>query len=346
MKKNLLMMAAATMLLTISCMKEEPPQVGEYQHKAGIETKAVLDKTPKLTVYVETNDVNPLNAMDYKIGNGCLIDRVNVFAANIHKKTVNGVVEPVVYLNDKLTPILENGGADSYIWPLQQQSIKVILTLLGDWQHIGLANMTEDQQKMFVNELLYMRDIYGLDGFDFDDEYADYTSPAVNNTSYTGIISKLKEKDSSIMLSAFDWGNTNTLSTAAVGVLDYGYHGHFGSYVENYSIVCHLDGIAKAKWSPLSLNLANNYNTTWIKNKAAEAKTSNYGALMCFNLRTIAEHSPLPIFQAMSNGAWGGQEVTCTGGNRPRPAAVPGGFSIDHETAYNYLVANNLPHFF
>lgn len=45
-----------------ACNKVESPQMGENQVPM---TKAYGDKTPVMAVYVETNDVNPLNAGDY-----------------------------------------------------------------------------------------------------------------------------------------------------------------------------------------------------------------------------------------------------------------------------------------
>ena len=65
-------------------------------------------KTPKVTIYVETNDVNPLNAGDYLLSDGsAYADIVEFFAANLNKETVNGVVRPTLYLNDKMTNLLE-----------------------------------------------------------------------------------------------------------------------------------------------------------------------------------------------------------------------------------------------
>ncbi len=65
-------------------------------------------KTPKVTINVETNDVNPLNAGDYLLSDGsAYADIVEFFAANLNKETVNGVVRPTLYLNDKMTNLLE-----------------------------------------------------------------------------------------------------------------------------------------------------------------------------------------------------------------------------------------------
>lgn len=60
----------ATMLF--SCQQAEEPQLDAAQPEAKM-TRAFGDKTPIVNIYVETNDVNPLNAGDYKLPNGSLM---------------------------------------------------------------------------------------------------------------------------------------------------------------------------------------------------------------------------------------------------------------------------------
>lgn len=297
-------------------------------------TKANVYGAPKLAVYVETNDVNPLNALAYKMNNDSFIDILELFAANIHKQTVNGAVEPTLYLNDKLAPVLNNGGVNTYVRPLQAAGIKVLLTVLGDWQHIGVANMTDAQTTCFANILAWTVEEYGLDGIGFDDEYADYNS--TNSTSYSEIITKLHALlPSNKLITVFDWGHTSTLNAAAVACIDYAYHGHFGSYWTYKNV----SGLPNSKWSPISLNLSNTYNSNTVKGWAADAIDNGYGAIMCFNLRPTSDKDPLPVFQAISDGAYAGATVTCSGGNLPRTAgSVTGGFTITS----SYITAN--PH--
>ena len=143
----------ATMLF--SCQQAEEPQLDAAQPEAKM-TRAFGDKTPIVNIYVETNDVNPLNAGDYKLPNGKpYADIVEFFASNIHKETVNGVVRPTLYLNDKMTNLLENGGNLTYVKPLQDMGIKVLLTVLGDWQNIGVTSMNDTQADQFATILAY-----------------------------------------------------------------------------------------------------------------------------------------------------------------------------------------------
>lgn len=56
--------------------------------------------------------------------------------------------------------------------------------------------------------------------------------------------------------------------------------------------------------------------------------------MMCFNLRMKSDNNPLPELQALSDGAYGGLEVTCDNGDRPRDAgSVPAGYTITYDMA-------------
>ena len=116
--------------MMFSCQQAEEPTMDQGTVP---QTRAYGD-TPVVAIYVETNDTNPLNAGDYMLSNGKpFAGIVELFASNIHKRTVNGVVEPTLFLNDKMTNLLENGGYQTYVKPLQDKGIKVLLTVLGDW---------------------------------------------------------------------------------------------------------------------------------------------------------------------------------------------------------------------
>ena len=81
--------------MMISCQQAEEPTMDKAQEPV-VKTRAYGDKTPKVTIYVETNDVNPLNAGDYLLSDGsAYADIVEFFAANLNKEMVNGVVRPI-----------------------------------------------------------------------------------------------------------------------------------------------------------------------------------------------------------------------------------------------------------
>lgn len=187
-----------------SCQQAEEPQLDAVQPEAKM-TRAFGDKTPIVNIYVETNDVNPLNAGDYKLPNGKpYADIVEFFASNIHKETVNGVVRPTLYLNDKMTNLLENGGYLTYVKPLQDMGIKVLLTVLGDWQNIGVTSMNDTQADQFATILAYAVQKYGLDGIGFDNEYDG--SPTTVSGSWGNIITKLRAKmPADKLITVFQW---------------------------------------------------------------------------------------------------------------------------------------------
>ncbi len=321
---------AATIAGALSCNEIEQPQVQDNQpEESTISTRSFGQKNPKMVVYVETNDVNPLNAGDYTMSDGTtFVDIVELFASNIHK---DGNGDPTLFLNDKLTNVLENGGAATYVAPLQTKGIKVLLTVLGDWQGIGVANMTDAQSTKFATILAYVVNRYGLDGIGFDDEYANYSGSLVSN-SFAQIIKKLRALMPGKLITVFDWGNTDQIDTEASACIDYAYHGYFGSYVEYTS--SGITGMSTAKWSPISFNLGNYNSTSTAESYAERASDDGYGAMMCFNLRRRSERDPLPMFQALSNGAYGGSTISCSNGDRARTAgSVASGYTITYEMA-------------
>ena len=312
--KLLASFAIGTMMM-FSCQKAEEPVDSAMN---GPQTRAYGD-TPVVAMYVETNDVNPLNAGDYELTDGTpFVGIVELFASNIEKTVVNGVTQPTLKLNDKMTRVLEpdpnapaTTGYHKYVKPLQDKGIKVLLTVLGNWQDMGVANMNDTQTTQFAQIVAYVVNRYNLDGVGFDDEYAGYTS--TNNTSYSQIIKKVRNLLPNKIITVFDWGNTDTLDAEALAMIDYAYHGFFGTSFISSGLV------DKSRWSPMSLNLGYNYNTylSTIYNNALRAKNEGYGALMCFNLRRTSDVNSTNVFITMASAMYG-QSVVCDGGDRPQ----------------------------
>lgn len=324
---------AAASASIFACNKIEESKLVNDQIPESPMTKAIGDKTPIMACYVETNDVNPLNAGDYYFGDGLnepFFDIVELFASNIHKDDETG--DPTLFLNDKLANVLENGGVNTYVRPLQNDyGIKVLLTVLGDWQGIGLSNMTDSQADKFATILAYAVEKYGLDGIGFDDEYSG--TDEVNNTSYSRIITKLHElMPADKLITVFDWGGTETISSTAASYIDYAYHGYFGNYLGVST--SDIAGMNTPRWSPVSINMGNYNIASIVRSQASRAKSDGYGAMMCFNLRPSSDRDPLPTLQAISDGAYNGRIVTREGGDRPRTAEIdPDGFTITYEMA-------------
>lgn len=325
----------------LSCNKnvqEQPVVSNEATSTASVVTKAYGDKSPIIAVYVETNDVNPLNAGDYYMNGEPFIDVVELFASNIHKETVDGVVRPTLYLNNCLVPFLENDAYLDYVVPLQEKGIKVLLTVLGDWAGLGLSNMTDTQAEQFASILAYAVDKYGLDGIGFDDEWSDVSYTV--SGSFGNIIQKLRTKlGSDKLITVFQWGAYDQISSTQGAMIDYAYYGTISPY--SYAPSSSISGVTTDRWSPKTVNLGNTYGTyalSVIQNHAALAHSNSLGALSFFNLRSKCETSPLAVFNAVAAGAWSSTVTMSTNvpsgvtaGCRPHPGCATDGYTITYD---------------
>ena len=334
MKKTLKLMAALVVGagMMISCQQAEEPTMDKAQEPV-VKTRAYGDKTPKVTIYVETNDVNPLNAGDYLLSDGsAYADIVEFFAANLNKETVNGVVRPTLYLNDKMTNLLENGGAATYVAGLQAKGIKVVLTILPNWQNIDFTSLNDTQADQLATILAYAVNKYGLDGIGFDNEYGG-TVTSVSG-SYGNLITKLRAKlpaGKLITLFQYNTGGSSQINATAGAKLDYIYS-DFAYYNTSISVA----GVTKEHYAPMSINLGNYYSADQISqygNYAYDLTEAGYGAIMHFNLRRTSERNQLSLFNSIADGAWE-ETVTCENGNRPQDwTFVSSGYTITYDEA-------------
>ncbi len=328
MKKNLFFVA--TMLIAgamAACSQKEDFAVQATNDDATVVTRAYGDKTPKIAIYVETNDINPLNAGDYKLPDGtAYADIVEFFAANLNKETVNGVVRPTLYLNDKMTNLLENGGAAKYVKGLQANGIKVVLTILPNWQNIDFTSLNDTQADQLARILTYATDKYNLDGIGFDNEYGGTVTTVPG--SFGNLITKLRNYlPAGKLITLFQYGNigTSQIDAAAGAKIDYVY-----SDFAYYNTYISVAGVTKECYAPMAINLGNSiYNVSTYGDYAYRLAEAGYGAIMHFNLRTRSERNQLPLFKAIADGAWGETDVTCDNGNRTQDwTFVPSGYTI------------------
>jgi len=333
MKQNFKLFAtlAASAAMMISCQQAEEPTMDKAQEPV-VKTRAYGDKTPKVTIYVETNDVNPLNAGDYLLSDGsAYADIVEFFAANLNKETVNGVVRPTLYLNDKMTNLLENGGAATYVAGLQAKGIKVVLTILPNWQNIDFTSLNDTQADQLATILAYAVNKYGLDGIGFDNEYGGTVTTV--SGSFGNLISKLRDKlPAGKLITLFQYNIPSGQIDATAGAkLDYVYS-NFAYYNTSISVA----GVTKEHYAPMSINLGNYYSAYQISqygNYAYDLTEAGYGAIMHFNLRRTSERNQLSLFNSIADGAWE-ETVTCENGNRPQDwTFVSSGYTITYDEA-------------
>lgn len=280
-------------------------------------TRAYGDKSPKITAYIEVNDTNPLNCMLYRMNDEPFIDIVKIFAANIHASGS----EPSLWLNDNVTKILvpdagsTTTGHYKYVQPLRQDGAKVLLSILGDHQGVGVGNLTEPNQQKFAEILAWAVEEYDLDGIDFDDEWAKYGEnlnfPSSVSGSFSGLILKLRaELDERFpndhkLITVFDIGYASSLTSEAVAACDFGWYAFF-----SYSAyVLPTSPWTNAKWSAQAIDLDVTYTATQlnqIKARSASAANAGMGAIMTYDLRIHTERDPLLALQKIGEGAFSG----------------------------------------
>ncbi len=244
-------------------------------------TRSVGIKSPKLTTYVETNDINPLNMGEYYFTGTNpqeqVVDHVILFASNIR-----GTLSTVeLYHNNNQSHILAN--VNTLVRPLQNKGIKVLLGLLGDHTGVGFANLTDDQITSFANQVADCVNTYGLDGVDFDDEYAEYGrlagTPSPSGDTFSRLIQTLRanSKMSGKLITAFWYGYATGFNQTALNAIDYMWPNFPGS-------TSVPSGFPNSKWARLSIQYTQGYpDASTIRDVAQDY--NDYGAIMMFNMR-------------------------------------------------------------
>ena len=334
--KSLFLILIAGSLL--ACVKEDPEK-SDSSTSSKQYTRAYGDKSPKVIAIIETNDTDPRNVLSYHLGTSAddplFFDIIEFFAANIHKDANN---DPTIYFNPELAPLLADTA--TYVKPLKDAGLKVVLSILGDWQGIGVANMTESQADKFTDILVHIVKTYGLDGVSFDDEYANYESTVAD--SYGRIIEQLRTKldaefpDTHKLIGVDQWGNYNQIDAEAGAMIDYVYHGMFGANV--FYTSSSISGVTQDRFSPQTLDLNLQYNTFYllqIKNRSAQAANQEYNFITTYDLRVATDCNPLPVLQSIAEGAYN-STVTYDGTAYEQDwTFTPGGHEITHEDVLN-----------
>ena len=317
MKKSFMFMTSLFAVATLisSCTKDVEPEADNAA--ATIVTRAAGD-TPAPTAYIEVNDTNPLNVLMYRNADNTPFFKITkVFAANIND---NGS-EPCLYLNDNVTEVLvpsagsTTTGHYKYVQPIRQDGGKVLLTILGDHQGVGVANLTAANQAKFAKILTWAVEEYGLDGIDFDDEWSKYGEnpnfPTSVPGSFNGLIAHLRDSldahfpNDHKLITAYHYNDATNLSSAAVGDMDFAWTVGFGPYLYTSP----SSPWTNAKWSAQMPNMNQTYNAitlNQIKTRSAQSKNDGMGAIAGYDMRVHTERDPLPALQKIGEGAFNG----------------------------------------
>lgn len=308
--KNLkhLFLFTATMIagaFITSCSNTDEDYAVEVQSEVSPVTRSVGAKTPILTTYIETNDINPLNAGEYYFTGTepkeQVIDNVILFASNI-RGTANSVQ---LYHNENQTYILNN--ASTLIAPLQAKGIKVSLGLLGDHTGVGFANLSGAMVESFAQQIAACVKKYNLDGVDFDDEYAEYWKapsnlPAPSTTIFGNLIKRVRQLLPGKLVTAFDYGGYTDFDGTTMKAISY----MWPDFGVNWGTPI---GLGDSKWARMSIHCTDGRPSAGAIQKCAD-NYSGYGAIMMFNLRNV-DHSSL--MNNFSSRVWGGKTVSHTG---------------------------------
>ena len=219
--------------------------------------------------YVECNKYNPLNAGEWTLRNSGkqLIDIVHLFAANINFNKETGRV--YVKLNKNLQYILNH--KDKYIKPLQDKGMKVCLSILGDHDGSGVANLSDEDARYFAAELKAIVDAYSLDGVDFDDEWSEYDKyplpgfPKRGPYPYARLCYETKRAMPDKLCTVYYIGacipapaiGANGFNMQIEGMnpgdfIDYSYYAQYGSWSDGWNTI---KGMKKSQWGPYSLDI-------------------------------------------------------------------------------------------
>lgn len=243
--------------------------------------------------FVEVNNESILNCGEYtmKGSNKPFFDVVSIFAANINVDSETGRAH--IFCNDQVSFLLKN--ADQIIRPLQAKGIKVNMTILGNHDESGMSSLSKEAAEDFAKELKAYADIYGLDGFDFDDEYSKYPenpSPGFEERSsanYCRLIYECRKIMPDKLLGIYEYllydaPNGSVEGKSAGELVDYMCYGTYQRYAkgreENFA------GLPKSKYGPYSLKINNEYNGGWSgfnQETIQDLKDAGYGLQVFYN---------------------------------------------------------------
>ncbi|MGW1214753.1 endo-beta-N-acetylglucosaminidase H [Streptomyces sp. NPDC002499] len=244
---------------------------------------ALAKQGPTSVAYIEVNNNSMLNVGKYTLSNGGanVFDIAVIFAANINYNA--STKAGTLYFNPNVQRVLDN--AATQIRPLQQKGIKVVLSVLGNHQGSGFANFPSQQTaSTFAKQLSDTVTKYGLDGIDFDDEYADYGNNGTsqpNASSFVYLVSALRANMPGKIISLYNIGpSASRLSYGGVDIsskFDYAWNPYYGSW--------QVPGIAlpKSKLSPAAVQIGGTSQST-AASLARRTVSEGYGVFLTYNL--------------------------------------------------------------
>ncbi len=239
----------------------------------------------KMVAYVETNDYDIRNMGQFilKDSKKPVFDMVILFAANMNYNAKSG--RRVLYFNDKLQPILKD--PEKYIKPLTDRGIKVLIDILPNHQGVGYDNFQSYEEALdFAKQCKKYTDKLGIDGWDIDEEYAEYyklpEKPIVGTQSYFWYMKAMKEVMPDKLLTLYDFGHDISADFVdedgkkAVDYLDYSW----ANYLEDHGSRV---GLPAERYGKLSTEA--NWGLYYASYYATQNINDCFGLYMFFNIK-------------------------------------------------------------
>jgi Glycosyl hydrolases family 18 len=284
-------LACAALFFT-ACKKENTTRISQDtgQNTTGAHVETVTKAGGMSVCYVEVNSNSLLNTGKYTLTTGGqqLFDIAIIFAANINYNTTTR--KAVLYNNPNVSNVLANKATQ--IVPLQNKGMKVLLSILGNHQGAGFCNFTSrTAARAFAQQLSDTVTYYGLDGIDFDDEYADYgnngtTQP--NDSSFVMLVDELRKLMPTKIISFYYYGPAaSRLSWGGKKVGDfvnYSWNAIYGSYS-----VPNVAGLTKAQLGPAAVDIQSTSQSI-ANSLATQTKNNGYGVYLWYNLTSTDKH--------------------------------------------------------
>lgn len=250
------------------------PELKNSREFVNWEKQLGMKKEMRVTWYYETNDHNPLSAINYEIGDTGvpLVDIVVLFAFNITKKEGTSK-DPELWLNPNNKKIVDN--AKKIITPLQEKGIKVVMDILPHHQGIGWKNLDDDMREKLLDQIGELMDKTGIDGVDIDEEYAGYGNNGIPYSvpnSFVNFAKRYRERFPNKLLTMYDY---NTPGYPEEKYLDFIWPDYGSSASNRYS---------REKTGYSIHTQGGNVNYYNVKNKVQQIREENRGVLMFFNI--------------------------------------------------------------
>lgn len=235
--------------------------------------------------YIEVNDNSLLNPGQYTLDDGSpAFDIAVIFAANINYDGERAYL----HLNENVQHLLDN--ADTYVRPLQEKGIKVVLSILGHHQGAGFANFPDARAAdRFALEVTTLVRRYGLDGVDLDDEWSEYGKNGTgqpNAFSFVNFVEALRKRLPNRLITFYVIGPSTEHQefegTRVGDLVDYAWNPYYGSFLD-----FPVPGLPRSQYGAAAVDLgASDTSPELVRDLAQRTADGGYGAYVTYQLQT------------------------------------------------------------